>query len=503
LSGIIKCGYRGFFHKTGKSSPQQDAFTTGDKPEVQWHTFIRIDVFGPSKNPNDVTMAYGGFRNNQEFVDFLKKRYSAVAKDGGEETRMMRNGVYELIRDRCDQITAKTCDSACRFHMDCEWYTPDSDVIACEKRLVRFLITLYEVLTTCTSFRKKLKVAITCNSRMEETAYKNSFHITVQNVYLCTNQDKRVVDELARRLDAAGENDNGNHGEAVDRSIYSRNRLIRIPRCPKKADGPPMVAFYFTHITVPECITLVFNPSAAALSFEEEILAMLIVWPKTAITEDDYFVEHFRGTLFSPAQVQKGSRKRSSTKKLLDTDTVVAAAASVSAVGVHSDRDEEDEEYASALKKTTSALQTWLNTSAFSHEHGWNKPGTLDVHKAIDATTIIFNYTFSCDDKSFICASGVEHTGHSQKKLCLRVNANGDIVQKCFTSSRTGGKNCTAGTYVGNCRMYPVEPQRKLKKKEAAMSDEQWLDEAIAEYERVHLSESVDMKEEEGARSCV
>ena len=147
---------------------------------------------------------------------------------------------YELISE----------NTLCKLYADIEWEGPNDEK---HTKIQWIVLKLREYLRNVFSEKRIHEIHVCCGSRQKDDgSYKNSYHIVCPSIVFYRNHDgkmKSLMEKLCSQSDdePAESNEwfyysgNGNKKCYIDLSVYSRNRLIRLPGCCKKGSSTPLV----------------------------------------------------------------------------------------------------------------------------------------------------------------------------------------------------------------------------------------------------------------------
>ena len=142
---------------------------------------------------------------------------------------------YELIPE----------NSPCKLYADVEWEGPADES---HQKIYWILNKLRDYVRKVHADERTLEVYVCCGSRqINDRVFKNSYHVVCPSVVYAKNNDGQLK-SFMHDLCGGDESDQwyylnaeGNKKCYVDLSVYSKNRVIRLPGCCKLGSKTPLV----------------------------------------------------------------------------------------------------------------------------------------------------------------------------------------------------------------------------------------------------------------------
>lgn len=125
-----------------------------------------------------------------------------------------------------------------RGYMDIEWFgEADTAHVKIEPMMKDLRKKLVE------HFKVEPAIYVCCGSRPDKKGYKNSYHVTVENIVFQNNHDGQMLHffDMQDKDIWYYTNPTGDFCPVFDNSVYSRNRCIRLPLCTKKGSTVPFI----------------------------------------------------------------------------------------------------------------------------------------------------------------------------------------------------------------------------------------------------------------------
>jgi len=179
------------------------------------------------KQPGDQKKAYGLYSSVEDFFKNML-RNTADARFG-----------YELIPENTE----------CKAYADIEWYGEQDSAHAILKGFVAFLRERAGEWYPQMGERPRIYVA--CGSRPDKEWFKNSYHLTIDNLVFTCNHDGQMKSFFTPPPDTCDPshdhskfyrtNPRGERKCIVDLSVYSKNRTFRLPYNMKRGTTVPLL----------------------------------------------------------------------------------------------------------------------------------------------------------------------------------------------------------------------------------------------------------------------
>jgi hypothetical protein len=448
IAAMLTYGGHPFYFKASDThSPQATAFEEGSK---KGHlTYVRCQIWSKGKK-----YLYASFANNNALAEHIAKHHT------DPRTGNIADSFYELLRYYySDALFTDGARIVTRLYFDLEAYDtahtsgalPAAEIDMADAKLLQTLDIIAQVLTKMVGHEVQPRFAVMGNSRLtEDRGYKFSYHVIVTNVWTQDNLDDRVMQSVVETLKLTGTGDDGRGGVWVDQAVNTKNRNIRVAG-PKTKGGPGMVPWYPRLGTPPSSrFTLAFEDSTRVLPLREILREILICWPENEANEVQGSVH------LPPAHI---ARWACTTNVVSSSNTIeMTIDKPKKKIAKQSNPYNLDSPSQFVLKapedqrETAEKLLRFISEGAYSESLRWNRSGTLSFWVSLP-DAVFFTYAFA-GDPSHQCPHGVVHSGSSNRRRCLKVDATtGDIYTRCFKGSHSGSK-CSAWTRIGDCNAF-------------------------------------------------
>jgi hypothetical protein len=144
---------------------------------------------------------------------------------------------YELIPE----------NTSCKLYMDIEWEGQEQDKYHVKIRNI--IDQLRKHSKTTFNNETTLEIYVCCGSRQkDDKIFKNSYHVVCPTIVFDRNHDGEMKNFMVGLCSGEDSNEwlyysdaNGKKKCYIDLSVYTKNRLIRLPGCCKKGSDVPLV----------------------------------------------------------------------------------------------------------------------------------------------------------------------------------------------------------------------------------------------------------------------
>lgn len=129
-------------------------------------------------------------------------------------------------------------DTRVRAYADLDW----EGTCACPTHVLasRIVAAIHEKVLKLHGITAEIVLA--CGSRFKTGgAYKHSYHLVVLNLIFENNHDGEMKRFFTEGLDFPWTNEKGEKKQIIDTTVYSRNRVLRLPHCTKAGSDVPLM----------------------------------------------------------------------------------------------------------------------------------------------------------------------------------------------------------------------------------------------------------------------